>query len=456
MSVYRPSSPHKLWPVMLAHDAPNMRFRTTHKILIFKEFRYLLFTETGPVEIGFHPIKALQIMGCLLLLSGAAMVMTPLLPLKPLYQQSIDYLAGQAAHVKKEVGSQFAWLSEKNTIGNDEQGGDLSPFSSPKTDPGQNGQGQNTQVQNDPGQRDQAKQGAGDIVTAGGLGSGLLDSLTERERRENKLPPEDETKGEYESIPAVRVDPDDADLLSPEDVAPIARPKAEPMDPEYVGYDSLAQAPLLDERIRLNRLFARYMGEADQVQQIIQQFGITLDNAPAEWTYYDEDPQEALIPALFLHRENWLGILNAIPLTPPLRYYYVTSRYGWRTNKKTGVKRFHHGVDLGSTWRAMLHPPTRGQVIFAGREGSFGNVVRIQHAHNIETIYAHLSSINVKTGDFVSVHDILGKIGNTGRSDGMHLHYEIRINGKSIDPERFFKIGHQISLSGNLPGDAQL
>ncbi|MGB0398102.1 MAG: M23 family metallopeptidase, partial [Candidatus Puniceispirillaceae bacterium] len=115
------------------------------------------------------------------------------------------------------------------------------------------------------------------------------------------------------------------------------------------------------------------------------------------------------------------------------------------------VTRFHHGVDLASTWNAELRPSASGIVSFAGRNGSFGKVVRVRHAHNIETVYAHLSSINVATGDFVTEDIVLGKVGNTGRSDGMHLHYEILINDKSINPALFFKIGHQLSNTGSIP-----
>jgi murein DD-endopeptidase MepM/ murein hydrolase activator NlpD len=165
----------------------------------------------------------------------------------------------------------------------------------------------------------------------------------------------------------------------------------------------------------------------------------------------DAEPSDADIPKLFLHRDNWLKILNLIPLKSPLRYYYVTSPYGMRTNKKTGVTRFHHGIDLAGTWRAQLRPSANGVVSFAGQDGSFGKLVRVRHAHDIETVYAHLSSINVKKGDYVTDNVVIGKMGNTGRSDGMHLHYEILINGKSIDPALFFKIGHQLTNTGGLP-----
>jgi len=222
------------------------------------------------------------------------------------------------------------------------------------------------------------------------------------------------------------------------------------MDPEFVGLDSLAEAPFLDERTRLHRLFADYLSQARQIETIADRFDIRLDSRPKSWPIAAE-PDEGLVANLLLHRDRWVKILNQIPLKSPLRYYYITSPYGMRTNKKTGVTRFHHGVDLASTWNAELRPSASGIVSFAGRNGSFGNVVRVRHAHNIETVYAHLSSINVATGDFVTEDIVLGKVGNTGRSDGMHLHYEILINDKSINPALFFKIGHQLSITGGIP-----
>ena len=99
---------------------------------------------------------------------------------------------------------------------------------------------------------------------------------------------------------------------------------------------------------------------------------------------------------------------------------------------------------------AELRPPPAALSALLACNGSFGNVVRVRHAHNIETVYAHLSSINVATGDFVTEDIELGKVGNTGRSDGMHLHYEILINDKSINPALFFKIGHQLNNTGGV------
>ena len=119
---------------------------------------------------------------------------------------------------------------------------------------------------------------------------------------------------------------------------------------------------------------------------------------------------------------------------------------------KRPATRLHHGVDQREIGRP-LRPPASGIVTFAGRDGGFGKVVRVQHANGIETVYAHLSSVLVSKGSFVTAQDILGAMGNTGHSDGMHLHYEIRIDGKSKNPEDFFTYGHKLTITGALSGE---
>ena len=174
---------------------------------------------------------------------------------------------------------------------------------------------------------------------------------------------------------------------------------------------------------------------------MLDKLGITPDIELEQWNPALSASAEH-VPSLYLYRDRRRKLLHMLPLQAPLRYYYVTSPYGMRTNKKTGVTRFHHGVDLAGTWKAKLRPPASGVVTFAGRDGGFGKVIRVQHANGIETVYAHLSSVLVSKGSFVTTQDILGTMGNTGHSDGMHLHYEIRIDGRSKDPEDFFAYGH--------------
>ena len=124
--------------------------------------------------------------------------------------------------------------------------------------------------------------------------------------------------------------------------------------------------------------------------------------------------------------------------------------YGYRKHPKTGVRTFHHGIDLAGTWQENVRATAPGTVVFAGSEGAFGKVVRIEHDYGISTLYAHLSRITVRVGDYVGENVVIGKMGNTGRSAGAHLHYEIQVDGKSVDPSDFFTLGRQMSVSGEL------
>jgi murein DD-endopeptidase MepM/ murein hydrolase activator NlpD len=131
-------------------------------------------------------------------------------------------------------------------------------------------------------------------------------------------------------------------------------------------------------------------------------------------------------------------------------YFYISSDYGYRKHPKTGVKTFHHGIDLAGTWQENVRATAPGTVVFAGREGSFGKVVRIEHEFGVSTLYAHLARITVSVGNYVAENTVIGKMGNTGRSAGAHLHYEIQVDGQSIDPSAFFTIGRQMSVAGEL------
>ena len=86
----------------------------------------------------------------------------------------------------------------------------------------------------------------------------------------------------------------------------------------------------------------------------------------------------------------------------------------------------------------------------AGRSGSFGKSIKILHKHGVSTIYGHLHKLAVKKGNFVSEGDIIGKMGSTGRAVGAHLHYEIKVNDKPVNPYNFISIGRELISSSIL------
>jgi len=88
-----------------------------------------------------------------------------------------------------------------------------------------------------------------------------------------------------------------------------------------------------------------------------------------------------------------------------------------------------------------VHVTAAGRVTIAGREGGYGNMIEVNHGNGFATRYGHLSEIDVKVGQTVHIGQVIGKVGSTGRSTGPHLHYETRIDGEAVDPQKFLRAG---------------
>lgn len=113
-------------------------------------------------------------------------------------------------------------------------------------------------------------------------------------------------------------------------------------------------------------------------------------------------------------------------ITP--RLGLITSNFGWRSG------RMHKGIDINLNKGDVVNTAFDGMVRYAQNKGGFGNVVIVRHYNGLETVYAHLSKIKVKTGQIVKAGDLLGLGGSTGRSSGPHLHFEVRFKGQAINP----------------------
>jgi murein DD-endopeptidase MepM/ murein hydrolase activator NlpD len=123
--------------------------------------------------------------------------------------------------------------------------------------------------------------------------------------------------------------------------------------------------------------------------------------------------------------------LQVSDVTAPAR---VSSRFGWRQDPLTGEASFHQGVDLAVAYGRDVKAAADGVVSFAGVQNGYGNTVVIDHQDGRQTRYAHLSQELVRAGDAVTEGQVLGKSGNSGRSTGPHLHFEVLVNGKPVDP----------------------
>ena len=135
--------------------------------------------------------------------------------------------------------------------------------------------------------------------------------------------------------------------------------------------------------------------------------------------------------------EVYQSALDSLPLGSPLDTILISSSYGIRKGPLGGGWRMHSGIDLKGTRWDTVFATGSGFVTMAGWNSGYGKCIKINHIKGYSSKYAHLSKIFVKKGDFISKGDPLGKCGSTGASTGQHLHYEININGKKVDPYLF-------------------
>lgn len=150
--------------------------------------------------------------------------------------------------------------------------------------------------------------------------------------------------------------------------------------------------------------------------------------------------QTALVTA-----QDLKSVLPHIPLKAPLPGdLEVTSPFGPRIDPFLGRPALHTGVDLRGAYGDAIHATAPGRVTFAGVMGGYGNLVEVDNGDGLATRYAHLSSIDVIQGETVATGTIVGHIGDTGRATGPHLHYEVRIDGQPVDPERFLRAGAEL------------
>jgi murein DD-endopeptidase MepM/ murein hydrolase activator NlpD len=135
-------------------------------------------------------------------------------------------------------------------------------------------------------------------------------------------------------------------------------------------------------------------------------------------------------------------LLPILPVRAPLiGEAPVSSPFGYRRDPFLGLPMLHTGVDLVQDYGSEIHATASGRVTHAGPMGGYGDMVEIDHGNGLVTRYGHLSEILVAEGQEVKAGGLLGRLGSTGRSTGPHLHYEVRVDGEPVDPERFLAAG---------------
>ena len=147
--------------------------------------------------------------------------------------------------------------------------------------------------------------------------------------------------------------------------------------------------------------------------------------------------QKRSFSAIFSQLEGKRNLLAATPSIRPLKGW-VSSRFGYRESPFTGRREFHRGLDIATHAGSPIIAPADGLVTFAGRKGLMGNMVTIEHGFGMVTRYGHVQKLLKKKGKRVKRGETIALVGNTGRSTGPHLHYEVRLNGVAVNPVNYF------------------
>ena len=144
--------------------------------------------------------------------------------------------------------------------------------------------------------------------------------------------------------------------------------------------------------------------------------------------------------------ERLKALMPFMPLRKPLMGEpSVTSPFGYRADPFLGRLALHTGVDLVQGYGAEIRATGAGRIVHAGPMGGYGTMVEIDHGNGLSTRYAHMSEVLVAEGQEVAQGAVIGRVGTSGRSTGPHLHYEVRVDGEPVDPERFLRAGAQLS-----------
>ena len=146
--------------------------------------------------------------------------------------------------------------------------------------------------------------------------------------------------------------------------------------------------------------------------------------------------QQAGFQSLLKDLQDQQNLLASTPAIRPVRGW-TTSKFGYRISPFTGRREFHKGFDIATKKGSPILATADGVVTFAGRKGLFGNTIMISHGHGMVTRYAHCDKFLKKRGEKVKRWEQIATVGNTGRSTGPHVHYQVELNGVPVNPEKY-------------------
>jgi len=171
---------------------------------------------------------------------------------------------------------------------------------------------------------------------------------------------------------------------------------------------------------------------AQDYQELVRDMHVEIDEID-----HASHTQEASFSSLFSQLKGKRNLLAATPYIRPVKGW-ISSRFGRRESPFTGRREFHRGLDIANRTGTPIIAPADGTVTYAGRKGLMGNLVTIDHGFGMVTRYGHCKQFLKKKGERVKRGETIALMGNTGRSTGPHLHYEVRLNGVAVNPMHYF------------------
>ena len=216
----------------------------------------------------------------------------------------------------------------------------------------------------------------------------------------------------------------------------------------------------LDHRqaLGLAQLQERYEGKARRLRGVLVDLGLKLGGPapagsggpfvpiklPGEGNSFER--AVARVKIARTQAEHLTRTLLRVPLRKPVNGEIdLSSTFGVRVDPFLHVAAMHTGLDFRGDAGDPIHATAAGTVVGAGWSGGYGRMVEIDHGNGLSTRYGHLSQIDVKVGDEIRIGQVIGRMGSTGRSTGPHLHYETRIDGDAVDPQKFLHAGARLA-----------
>ncbi|MDO3433766.1 peptidoglycan DD-metalloendopeptidase family protein [Rhizobium sp. CBN3] len=215
-----------------------------------------------------------------------------------------------------------------------------------------------------------------------------------------------------------------------------------------------------DQRNRVEQLTSDAGNAANAIESVLTRFKIPMpetaskqdrDDSAVGGPYVEPESNDDFNNSLIAldgaltRLEAVRGTAESLPFRNPAVGKEITSPFGNRRDPFLGRLALHSGIDFRFSPGEKIRPTAPGKVISAGWTGGYGNMVEIDHGNGISTRYGHMSQVLVTAGDTVDRKDVIGLAGSTGRSTGTHLHYEVRQNGRAVDPVYFMNAGLKLA-----------